>query len=291
MSRLILLIIAFATLLPISAEAYDVLILQSRGDPAYDEVLKGFRFKEKTSLRLLVLSDYAEVDVVRIVREERPKVIFVIGDAALRAVRKVTQTPVVAVMSLGIHTMKASHPNLTGIGMYASPEHYVSLFQAMKTRRIGVIYSSHRSGWYVRSARQAAEDTGIELVAREVSTPREAVERLSALAGKVDALWILPDSTAVTRETTEAYFRFGQQQSVPVVSFAANYLGLGAAAVLEFDRLAMGSQADGIVAALLKGSRRDSIPISFPSGITVRINPGVLKHLGSSLTERDLRQR
>ena len=82
---------------------------------------------------------------------------------------------------------------------------------------------------------------------REVSAPRETLEQLATLAGKVDALWMLPDSTAVTRETTEAYFRFGQQQTVPVVSFAANYLGLGAAAVLEIDRIAMGRQADAMV--------------------------------------------
>lgn len=284
-----LLIFACATMLPVSAEAYDVLILQSRRDQACDEVLKGFRFEEKTSLRMLVLSDYAEVDVARIVREDRPRVILAVGDAALRATGKIPQTPVVAVLSLGIHTIKGSRPNLTGISMYASPERYISMFKSMKTRRIGVIYNPDRSGWYLRLARQAAEAAGIELVAREVSTPRETVDRLSALAGKVDALWMLPDSSAVTRETTEAYFRFGQQQSVPVVSFAASYLGLGAAAVLELDRVAIGRQADDIVAALLNDTREAGIPFRFPSGIAVRTNPGVLRRLGYSLTERDFR--
>mgnify|MGYP001302797688 CR=1 FL=1 len=289
MTRFILLFLAYATLLPISAEAYDVLILQSRPDPAYNEVMKGFRSDSKASLRLLILSDYAEVDVVRIVREERPKVILTVGDAALTAASKVSQIPVVAVMSLGIHTMKSSHPNLTGIGMLAPPDRYMNVFQSMKTRRVGVIYNPARSAWYLRLARQAAEAAGIELVTREVSTPREAVERLSALAGKVDALWMLPDITAVTRETTEAYFRFGQQQAIPVVAFAASYLGLGASAVLEINRVAMGRQADDIVASLLKGTHRDSIPLSFPSGITVRTNPSVLRRLGYSFTERDLR--
>ncbi|GAC1465260.1 MAG: ABC transporter substrate binding protein [Desulfuromonadaceae bacterium] len=270
-----------ATLLPTLAQGYDVLVLQSRSDPAYEEVLKGFRFDKKPSLRMLVLSDYAEVDIVRIVREDHPKLILAVGDAALRTARKVQQTPVVAVMSLGIHDMKASHPNLTGIGMFAPPERYISMFQTMKTRRVGVIYNPARSGWYLRLARLAAENAGIELVTREVSAPRETAERLSTLAGKVDALWMLPDSTAVTRETTEAYFRFGQQQAVPVISFAANYLGLGAAAVLEIDWIAMGRQADAMVAALLRGKRIDSIPLGFPNGITVKTNPGVLRRLGS----------
>lgn len=284
MRRLVLLIVALATLLPSLAQAYDVLILQSKRDPAYDEVLKGFHFEKKNSLRLLVLSDYAEVDVVRIVREDRPKLILAVGDAALAAARKIQQTPVVAVMALGVHK-RSSQANVAGIGMFASPERYVSLFRSMKARRVGIVYNPAKSGWYMRQALQAAAAGGIELVTREVSSARDTLGQLATLAGKVDALWMLPDSTAVTRETTEAYFRFGQQHSVPVISFASSYLGLGAAAVLDIDRVAMGRQADAMVAELLRGSRADGATLEFPRGITVKTNPTVLKHLGSSISE------
>lgn len=284
MRRLLLLILALATLFPSLAQAYDVLVLLSQRNPAYDEVLKGFRFEQKTSLRLLVLADYAEIDIVRIVREDRPRLVLAVGDAALKATRKVQNTPVVALMALGIHNRKSAQPNLTGIGMYAPPERYIGMFKALKTRRVGIIYNPAKSGWYMRQARQAAEEAGIELVTREVSAPRETIGKLTALAGKVDAVWMLPDSTAVTQETTEAYFHFGQQQGIPVVSFAAAYLGLGAAAVLEIDRVALGRQADAMVAALLKG---DSIPLAFPNGVTVKTNASILKRLGSSFNESD----
>lgn len=287
MRRLFLIILALATLLPSLAQAYDVLVLLSSRNPAYDEVLKGFRFEQKSSLRMLVLSDYAEVDVVRIVREDRPRLILAVGDAALTTARKVQQTPVVAVMSLGIHNRKDSQSNLTGIGMFAPPERYIALFKSLKTRRVGVIYNQARSGWYLQLARQAADEAGIELVTREISASRDTIESLSKLAGKIDVLWMLPDSTAVTRETTEAYFSFGQQQAVPVVSFAANYLGLGAAAVLEIDRVAVGRQADAMAANVLRDNRRDSTPLKFPNGITLKTNPGVLRRLGSSFNESD----
>lgn len=280
MRRFILLILALATLLPSLALGYDVLVLQSTRNPAYEEVLKGFRNGSNRSERVIVLSDYAEVDVVRIEREDRPKVILAVGDAALSATRKIQTTPVVAVMALGIHRLIGSHSNLTGIGMFAPPERYISLFQSMNVRRVGIIYNPARSGWYLRLARQAALAAGIELVAREVSAPRETIQQLSTLAGKVDALWMLPDSTAVTRETTEAYFQFGLQQAVPVISFAANYLGLGASVVLEIDRIAMGRQADDLVAALLRGERPDNLPLGFPEGIAIKTNPNVLRHLG-----------
>ena len=282
MRRLLLLIIALATLLPTLAQAYDVLILQSRREAAYDEVLKGFRFEQKSSLRLLVLADYAEVDLARIVREDRPRVILAIGDAALSAARKIHNTPVVAVMALGIHS-KTSQTNLTGIGMYVAPERYMGMFKSIKAGRIGVVYNPAKSGWYLKLARLAAEDAGVELVTRVVTAPREAIGQLESLAGKVDALWMLPDSTAVTRESTEAYFRFGQNQNVPVISFAASYLGLGAAAVLEIDRVAIGSQADAMVAAILGGDRVGSMPLDFPQKTAVRKNGGVLGRLKMDL--------
>lgn len=283
MRRFVLIILALATLLPSLAQAYEVLVLQSTRNPAYDEVLKGFRTGSTPSERLIVLSDYAEVDVVRIVREDRPKVILAVGDAALTATRKIQQTPVVAVMALGIHNRKTSQPNLTGIGMFSPPERYISLFQSMKARRVGIIYNSFKSGWYLQLARQAAVAAGIELVTREVPSPRDTIHQLSTLAGKVDALWMLPDTTAVTRETTEAYFQFGLQQAVPVISFAANYLGLGAAAVLEIDRIAMGRQADALVAVLLRGDQPNNLPLNFPNGIAIKTNPNVLRQLGSPL--------
>jgi len=276
-------ILAMAILLPVLAQAYEVLVLQSRRDPAYEDVLKGFNNVQKVSKRVIVLSDYAEVDVVRIVREDQPNMILAIGDAALTATHKIYNTPVVAVMSLGSHNLKVSRSNLTSIAMLAPPERFIKIFQTMKTRRVGVIYNPAKSGWYMKFARQAAEAVGIELVTREVSESRATIELLSTLAKKVDALWMLPDSTAVTRETLEAYFRFGQQHAVPVVSFAASYLGLGAAAVLEINRIDLGRQAGAMVAARLGGDEIENMPPEFPKSVVLKTNRTVLKHLDSSL--------
>ncbi len=279
MRRLVLLIIALATLLPSLAQAYDVLILQSRRDPAYEEVLSGFRSGGSVTQRVVVLADYAEVDVVRIVREDRPRMILAVGDAAVTASRTVKNLPVVSVLALGIHNKKYAPSNLTGISMFVQPERYIALFKSMNIRRVGVVYNSEKSGWYQLLAGKAAREAGIELVVREISAPHEAATQLAALSGKVDALWMLPDTTAVTRETTEAYFRFGQQNSVPVISFAPSYLGLGAAAVLEIDRVAMGQQAFALAAKLLN-EMSTITPVELCKGAAVKTNPVVLQKMG-----------
>ena len=277
MRRLVLLILALATLLPSLAQAYDVLILQSRRDPAYEEVLKGFRAQRRLSERVITLSDYADADITRIVREDQPSLVLTLGDSALSAARKLRQTPVIALMSLAVHNLKGAD-NISGIGMYASVERYLKLFQGMKTRRVGVIHNPAKSGWYLQEARQAAQEAGIELAVREVRNPRDTLAQLASLAGKVDGLWMLPDSTAVTRETAEAYFRFAQEQNVPLASFAVAYLGLGAAAVVEIDRVNLGRQASDMAVSVLNGANERSI--SKPGKTTLKANPSVLKHLG-----------
>ncbi len=278
MRRFILLIIALATLLPSLAQAYDVLVLQSRRDPAYDEVLKGFRFEQKSSLRMLVLSDYAEVDVVRVVREDHPRLILALGDAALKEFLKVRNTPVLAMMTLGVPSNSSAHPNLIGISMFAAPESYLTVFHNMKARRVGVIYNPAKSGWYLDQARRAARQVGIDLILREVSTGHETMTQLSGLAGKVDALWMVPDITAVTRESIEAYFQFGQANSVPVISFSGSYVNLGAAAALDVDLIALGRQADRMVSQILSGELSSS-KVVFPDKAVIKTNRSVMQRL------------
>jgi putative ABC transport system substrate-binding protein len=153
------------------------------------------------------------------------------------------------------------------------------LLKQLQVHRVGIIHNPARTGWYLQQARRAAEQAGIKLVVREVATPRQTMAKLSSLAGKVDALWMLPDITAVTRETVEAYFHFAQSENIPVISFAASYLGLGAAAVVEIDRTELGRQARDMTAELLDSG---NVPVSPrpPHGTRYKTNPGILTKLG-----------
>ncbi len=281
MRRLVLLILAVAMLFPSMVQAYDVLILQSRRTAASDEVLKGFAADRKSSLRKLVMADYAEMDLVRIVREDRPRLILAVGDAAVKAAHKLHNIPVLAAMSMSLtgNDHSSRNDNLCGIGMIASPEQYLGLFQRMNKRRIGVIHNPAKNGWYLRLARKAAADSGIELVVRELLNPRDSQKSLASLAGKIDALWMLPDSTAVTRETVEGYFLFAQEQNIPLVSFSGAYLGMGAAAVLDIAPYALGKQADEIAQQILRGGTLPS-GTAFPHNVSIKTNPAVLKRLG-----------
>lgn len=282
MKRLSLLIAALWLLIimPVWADAYEVLILQSSRAPAYDEALKGVRSVHRFSERLLVLSDYTDVDLHRIVREDRPLLIVALGDNAYAAARKVREVSVVVLMAPNYRGGAGGHPALTGVELYLPPERYLMVFRSMKLRRVGIIGSPGKSGHYIRTVQQASARYGVEPIVREVSSPREVSAQLDSLRDKVDALWLLPDDTAVTRETTSAYLLFSMQQQVPVVAFSGAYLQSGAAVAVEINRFDIGQQAGEMVSSLLAGEDiSDHLPKS-PRKAWTRTNPTVLRRLG-----------
>ena len=146
-----------------------------------------------------------------------------------------------------------------------------------------MIHDPARTGQYLKRARQAARPLGIELVVREVRTPRDTIARLEQLEGAVDALWMLPDATAVTSATLDAWFLFSLRQKVPVVTFSEQYLARGAAVSLDVDRTELGRQAGELANALL--NRTAGPPVALDARkVRVHGNPTVGRNLGLDLS-------
>jgi putative ABC transport system substrate-binding protein len=273
-------IISLWLFVPTIAWSYDLLIVQSQRSPAYDELLRGLRTVARFSERLIVLSDYNEIDLQRIVREEAPIAIITLGDKALSLARKLRQTPVIALMTLNFRKGLTANQAITGVTVQIPPEQYLPVFSALKAKRIGIVSNAAGSSEYIRHARKVAAESGMELVVREVKSAWEVSARLDSLAGNVDLLWMLPDSVTSSGEAADAHFHFSARYKVPVVSFSSAYLASGAAVAIDFDRFEMGKQAGRMVSSLLEGNTVQNIPAESPRSTTVRSNPAVLRRLG-----------
>lgn len=249
MSLLRILILLLFTLAPTLALAYDVLMLQSMHEKGYDEAVKGFRRDYRGSVRRIVLTDYAELDLTRIVREEHPKLIVAVGDRALEVAQKQSGVPVLYMMSLNAKPRRS----VRGVGMLLDPVKYLSVFEGMGVERVGVLYDPARTGAYLKRALAAAGRSRVKLVPREVRAAKETPALLASLKGKVDAVWMLPDATAVSPAATEAYFLFSQAERVPVVTFADVYLSMGGAVALTIDRYDIGRQLAEMAQSVLDG--------------------------------------
>lgn len=280
MRRRCCLIAALWLLLAPVAWGYDLLIVQSRRSPLYDDLLKGMRSKARFSDRTLVLTDYDETDLQRIVREEHPLGVVTLGDSALEAARKLRQVPVVALLSIGFRGQREGHPTMTGVEVQLPPERYLPIFSAIKARRVGVIGSQARSGEYLRLAARVAASRGIDLVVKEAKSPREVPALLNGMAGRIDALWMIPDSVTAAGEAADAHFLFSMGQQIPVVTFSSAYLPAGAAIALEMDPVDIGRQAGEMLDELMGGDGIRGIPPQSPRRGVLKINPAVLRRLG-----------
>jgi ABC-type uncharacterized transport system substrate-binding protein len=278
--RALILSIALIILSALPTFAADVLILQASRNRAFAEAAAGFRESCSRSSRTVILSDYAEVDVARLVREERARLVLAVGDPAVVAARKAGRVPVVSLMALAPVGNRANH--VAAVAPVASPEQYLRLMKEMGRKRIGIVTDPDQTGAYLREARQVASALGLELVVREAHSPKELLNDLAQLKGTVDALWMLPDTAVITSDTTDAMARFSLDERLPLVAFSDHYLAKGAAAALQTDRADMGRQAGELATAIIQGTTTNGT-IHFPRKTTLRLNDSVASKLGITI--------
>jgi putative ABC transport system substrate-binding protein len=255
--RQLLLSIALAIGSGLPAAAADLVIVQSYSTPQMIQVARLVQNSCGADHLTLVLTDYAEIDLGRIVREERPAAVLALGDGAFSLARRLKQTPTIFSMALNVNE-EGLQNSVGGVSMMVTPARFIKLFAALKRQKVGVIYDKKHTGAYVRRARQQAERMGIELVALPVASPREIQASLAELRRRgVDALWLLPDTTVVTAETVDSFFIFAQNNRLPVVAFSAGYLSKGALATLEVTQPDVARQ---ICSRLSKVKADDGLP-------------------------------
>ena len=128
----------------------------------------------------------------------------------------------------------------------------IELIPAVK--RIGIIYDPAKSRSIIDEATLFAEARGITLVTEQVRSAREVSRTLSGMAGKIDAFWMLPDTTVITTQTIDAIFLFSFQQRVPVLTFADKFIAQGAVVAVTLDLKAIGMQAGEMARSVLAGN-------------------------------------
>ncbi len=278
------LLLAFCGLLfPSGGLAYDLLVVQSQRSPVYDEIMRGVRSVAPYSHRVIALNEYSEVDLKRIVREENPLAILALGDNALVAAKKVKQVPVVSLMALGYRAGMGGHPALTGVEVQIPPERYLAVLRAIKAHRVGIIANVSRNAGYLKLAQKIANRNGIELILRDVKSPKDVSAQLDSLAGNVDALWMLPDTSIATGEAADAFFLFSASRRIPVLSFSSNYLASGAAIIIEMDRFDLGRQGGEMVEQILEGNDSTAFVSAYPRKSHLKTNTSILRRLGIPL--------
>jgi putative ABC transport system substrate-binding protein len=276
------------------AEAARVAVLLSAKVSEYEDALKGFR--EATPHQIAAVYDMdGDLDrgrklLAEIEEKIKPDLIFAVGIWALQAVvSRPPSVPVVYAMVLNPPSvLGADAKNVTGASMNVPVEQPIRLFKQLgpQVKRIGVIFNRNRTGYLVRQAQAVAREEGLELVTREVSSPKEVVAALESLQDGIDALWIVPDETTLSQAVVQQMLLFSYRKRIPLLGLSERHAQMGAVFALSFaSGEDIGRQAGELAQAILSGRAPSGVPYTNARKVYLTVNLKAAQKLGLEIPQ------
>ena len=286
--------LSFVSFLWCSTDAHsqEILVVRNLKIKPYGDALAGFKSALGGKVGNVGYTLQDADGAMAYLRRKRPDLILAIGMDALQSVKRNTDISIVYLMVLAPASLVQVEKNVTGVSMTVSPEKQLAALRKVLpgVRRVGVLYDPRKSGPFVKRAHGAAREMRIEFLAKEVTHPRAVLDALKSLKGTVDAFWMIPDTTVVTPETTEMMMLFSMENHLPVSTFSAKYLEMGALMSLDINAADMGRQAAELAAKILSGMNpRDVAPVEADNP-TLVINETVARKLRIPLGD-DIRSK
>jgi putative ABC transport system substrate-binding protein len=138
---------------------------------------------------------------------------------------------------------------------------------------------------------QEAKSLGISIVSEAVQTEQDVPQALNAIKGRIDALWLLPDSTVLTENTLDFLMSTTLEAHIPVVGFSAGLVHSGALVAAYVHYGDIGKQAARLSQQLVGQTSPSRLgTIIPPERVQQSINQKSARFLSLSLTPDVLRQ-
>ena len=150
-------------------------------------------------------------------------------------------------------------------------------------RRLGVLYDPKKSAAKIKEAEQLAAAAGLELKRFPVESDRDVPSQLRALIAASDALWLLPDSTALNHDSVHFVLQSTLAQHLPVIGFSPEFTRLGALLGISVSYGEVGRETGQLARRLLNGDRphpQKPIPVE---RLKISVNLKTARFLGLSV--------
>jgi putative ABC transport system substrate-binding protein len=151
---------------------------------------------------------------------------------------------------------------------------------APKAKKWGTIYNpaEANSVIHIKAMRDAAKKLGLELVEETINNSKEVSQAASSLAGKVKAIAITSDNTAVAG--FEALVKVCNEKKIPLFAGDVDSVSRGAIAAYGLDYYLVGYSAGKKAALVFKGVKPGDIPWGPVEKFTLVINEKAAKAQG-----------
>lgn len=298
LARLILCLGFFLGLSGVTS-AEEVAILKSADISAYSEAITAF--KTALPLSLQVTTEYdLQGDIAkgrnlaRRIRASNAKVVLAVGlKAALAAKLEILDIPVIFCLVLNPEKYGLPTGNMVGLSLDIPFRQHLKPLQTLvpKVSRIGVLFDPQKTNGMQNQLLRDAKALGISIVSEAVQTEQDVPQALNAIKGRIDALWLLPDSTVLTENTLDFLMSTTLEAHIPVVGFSAGLVHSGALVAAYVHYGDIGKQAARLSQQLV-GQTSPSLlgTIIPPERVQQSINQKSARFLSLSLTPDVLRQ-
>lgn len=170
------------------------------------------------------------------------------------------ETPVLYAM---VHNTAKLGVDAAGVvPMYVPPVRQLkALKQAVPSiKAVGIASDPAESQWQLPEYEAAAKAEGLRLVVEQVSGKQDVARAVRALAGKVDALWLVPDRTIVAPETFRFIVETSVSSRIPVLTFSSAMAKAGALVGIEVEHQTLGAHLATLAKRRLAGGKEPATP-------------------------------
>lgn len=267
-------------------------VIKSQNISAYNNAVKGFQeecFRNNITIKSIYdLNGKMKTGqkIARKVRKEKPDIILTIGVLATTVVKeKIKDIPIVFCMVINHPRFQLTEPNITGISTEVAIEDQLKGYQSVvgPFKNMGVIYDPSKTGNIIASAEKKVEAAGINLVKYEIDSSEEVSAAMESLMGKIDALWLLPDSTVITKKSFGLIKTTTLENKIPLLCTSEIFVKAGALAAVSSDHKDIGRQAARLTGKILELSAPGSLGIVYPDHFKLTINTDTAEKLGIKL--------
>ncbi len=267
-------------------------VIKSQDLSAYNEVIEGFE-GECIQNTITIKSVYDLKGKMKIghkiiseIKKEKPDIVLTIGVLATTVVKEeLNDVPMIFCMVINHERFQLTGPNITGITTEVAVEEQLKGYQTIlaSLENLGVIYDPSKTGNIIESAETKVKDMGINLVKYKIESSKMVSEALESLIGRIDALWLLPDSTVVTKESFGLIKSTTLENKIPLLCTSDVFVKAGALAAVFSDYKYVGMQAAQLAKEILSQSASGSLGIVNPDKFNLAVNSDTAEKLGLEL--------
>ncbi|GAN33441.1 MAG: hypothetical protein DYG83_16800 [Candidatus Brocadia sp. AMX2] len=272
-----------------------VIIIRSQQIPAYNEAIKGFEEGckgENISIKAIYDLNGDIEEGKRIIQKIKdnsfkPRVILAIGVLAATFVKEqFPDVPIIFCMVINHNRFNLQGANITGISSEASLEDQFAILKGLLGSRksVGVIYDPAKTGKIITEASIVVKKFEFNLVKAQVFSEKEVAPVLENIVNKIDALWMIPDSTVITKNTLSAISKITLEHRLPIFCTSDAIVKAGALVSVSPNYKYTGLQAAHLAQRLLNDPMTTSLGIKQPDKLKLTLNTQTAEIIGINLS-------